>query len=210
MNPPFDPVRLHFLDALARRAHGHEGAVKRLLEDKLSRARAAYQERLAQMSLESLGSSINRSAQHPISHTQHSALAELTRALTQHVPKLAQAGTPANGDARDDGNDASMGSRPELKSMRYFRKTWSKLSVDKQLAQAIEQGPENAGPLNSHQLVLRSLSLMRDLSPAYLNRFMSYADALLWLEQADSKPALKSSANPESGKKRKVRRAGTR
>lgn len=78
------------------------------------------------------------------------------------------------------------GSAHELKSLRYFRSTWSALSVDRQLAQALAQGPENAGPLNSHRLVLRSLQLMRDVAPDYLQRFMSYADALLWLEQADS------------------------
>ena len=77
------------------------------------------------------------------------------------------------------------GSSAELKAVRCFRNTWSKLSVEQQLAQALAQGPENAGPLNSHLLMLRSLQLMRDISPDYLNRFMSYVDTLLWLEQAD-------------------------
>lgn len=81
------------------------------------------------------------------------------------------------------------GSARELKSLRYFRSTWSALSVDRQLAQALAQGPENAGPLNSHRLVLRSLQLMRDVAPNYLQRFMSYADALLWLERAEASGA---------------------
>jgi len=183
---PFDPVRLHFLEALARRIQGSEGTVKHLLEDKLARAMAAYQERVAQHT--DAASDLQRLEIPP----QPAALAELTRTLTQHLPKNAP---------------ASMGSRPELKSIRYFRDTWSKLSVDKQLSQAIAQGPENAGPLNSHQLVLRSLSVMRDISPDYLNRFMSYVDALLWLDQADSMPMVKSSADNESGKKRKTSRA---
>ncbi len=33
-------------------------------------------------------------------------------------------------------------------------------------------------------LVLRSLGLMRDLSPDYLNRFMGYVDCLLLLDEA--------------------------
>jgi len=74
----------------------------------------------------------------------------------------------------------------ELKSLRYFRSTWSKLSVEQQLSQALAQVPENAGPLNPHLLVLRSLQGMRDISPDYLNRFMSYVDTLLWLDQANS------------------------
>ena len=39
--------------------------------------------------------------------------------------------------------------------------------VDRQASQAIARGAANAGPLNSHMLVLRSLSSMRDLSPDY-------------------------------------------
>jgi hypothetical protein len=34
-------------------------------------------------------------------------------------------------------------------------------------------------------LAIRSLSTMQDISPAYLNRFISYVDTLFWLEQAD-------------------------
>jgi hypothetical protein len=33
-------------------------------------------------------------------------------------------------------------------------------------------------------LVLRSLGIMRDVSPDYLNRFMNYVDTLLCLDQA--------------------------
>jgi len=75
----------------------------------------------------------------------------------------------------------------ELKSVRLFRESWVKRSADKQVSQAIKEGPENAGPLNAQKLVIRSLSAMRDLSPAYLSRFMPYLDTLLWLEQAGKK-----------------------
>lgn len=189
---PFDPVRLHFLEALARRTQDHQGAVKRLLEDRLSHAVAQYQQHLARRE-EAAGD-----VQHPECGPQRDSLAELTRTLTQQEPGNAQ----ANADA----SDADMGFRPELKSIRNFRQTWSRLSVDRQLAQAIEQGPENAGPFNSHQLVLRALSVMRDIAPHYLNRFMSHADALLWLDQADGKPVVKSAVEGESGKNRKTSR----
>lgn len=76
---------------------------------------------------------------------------------------------------------------PELKSAQRFRETWSRICAEEDVTQAVERGPENAGPLNSHMLVLRTLGLMRDLSPDYLRRFMSHADTLLWLEQAHSK-----------------------
>jgi hypothetical protein len=50
------------------------------------------------------------------------------------------------------------------------------------------QAPQNAGPINSHMVSLRSLTLMRDISPDYLNRFMTYLDSLSCLDQADKKP----------------------
>ncbi|HDV6357027.1 TPA: DUF2894 domain-containing protein, partial [Burkholderia cenocepacia] len=37
-------------------------------------------------------------------------------------------------------------------------------------------------PLNSNSLVHRSLATMRELSPDYLQQFLSYVDALAWLE----------------------------
>ena len=176
----FDPVRLHFLEALAQRTREHEGAVKRLLENKLREALAAYQTRFAQHPVPTSHWQTRQKGTVP----QPSSLAALTRTLSQPLPNQAQPQAQAS--------DASLGARPELKSLRYFRQTWSKLSVDKQLTQALAQGPENAGPLNSHRLVLRSLAVMQAISPDYLNRFMSYADTLLWLDQADSKPSVKT------------------
>ena len=190
---PFDPVRLHFLESLARRAQEHQGAVKRLLEDRLSHSLAQYQQRLV-LHEEAAGDLQRQERGH-----KPDTLAGLTRTLAQHLSADAQASA--------DAGDVSVGFRPELKSIRNFRQTWSRLSVDRQLAQAIEQGPDNAGPFNSHQLVLRALSMMRDIAPHYLNRFMSHADALLWLDQAAGKAVAKSTADGESGKKRKTSRA---
>ncbi|QHE77404.1 DUF2894 domain-containing protein [Hydrogenophaga sp. PBL-H3] len=79
---------------------------------------------------------------------------------------------------------ASAQAGPDLKSAQRFRETWSRICAEEEVTQAVERGPENAGPLNSHMLVLRTLGLMRDLSPDYLRRFMSHADTLLWLDQA--------------------------
>jgi hypothetical protein len=120
---------------------------------------------------------------------QCASLGALVRQLEQHSPE--------NADAPLEGN---AGSRSELKAIRNFRNIWSKLRVDKQVAQALEQAPKNAGPINSHMLVLRSLALMRDVSPDYLNRFMSYADTLLCLDQCEKEKL----GNP---KKRQVARA---
>ncbi len=72
----------------------------------------------------------------------------------------------------------------ELNAFHLFKETCTKLYSDRLVSHAIKERPENAGPLNSQMLVTRSLFAMRQLSPSYLNRFVSYIDTLLWLEQA--------------------------
>lgn len=126
-----------------------------------------------------------------------SPLADLLRYIAQ---RNAQA---FNSDPTQTAEDPT-----ELKSLRYFRDTWSKLSTDQTVAQALTTAPENAGPLNSHALILQSLQLMRDTSPDYLKHFMSYANALLWLERASisNATARKNAARNESSKKRKSER----
>ncbi|WP_328591962.1 DUF2894 domain-containing protein [Burkholderia sp. USMB20] len=64
----------------------------------------------------------------------------------------------------------------------YFRAMWSKVRTEQQYRQSLDQVPRNAGPLNSNSLVHRSLATMRELSPEYLQQFLSYIDALAWLE----------------------------
>jgi len=85
----------------------------------------------------------------------------------------------------------------ELPEVDYFQKTWSRLSTGLRLQQSQRQVPENAGPLNSSHLIHRSLLLMQERSPGYLQHFLSYVDTLSWMEQltADTLlPPAKSSA----------------
>ena len=77
---------------------------------------------------------------------------------------------------------------PENPRVRQLRQQLRKISVQKQVRQAIAQAPQNAGPINSQMLVLRALGLMRSLSPAYLDRFMTHLDTLLCLEEAERNP----------------------
>lgn len=75
----------------------------------------------------------------------------------------------------------------ELRSVQAFREGWARIATEDQVTQAVQRGPENAGPLNSHMLVLRTLRLMQELSPEYLRRFVAHADSLLWLDQAGAR-----------------------
>lgn len=174
-----DPVRFHYIQVLAHRTSAHEGTVKRLLEEKLDAAVAALRKRL-----EHAQQAAQTTMATPQSTECGETLGDLVRQLAQYAPQ------------KTDGRAYApvTGSRDELKSVRYFRNTWSKLSAEKQVTQALGQAPKNAGPINSHVVALRSLALMRDTSPDYLNRFMSYVDTLLRLDQGDNgtPPAAKS------------------
>lgn len=163
-----DPLRFHFIDALARRAATHEGEARRVLDARLSTLLEAYAADLA-----SRGASTAQASERaavPCKPTR-GPLAELVDYLASH---------PQAGDERVA---LSAAVRSELKALDYFRETWSKVSAEKQVRVSLEQVPGNAGPLNSSSLVHRSLSLMRELSPGYLQQFLAYVDALSWMEQ---------------------------
>ncbi|WP_088508437.1 DUF2894 domain-containing protein [Burkholderia ubonensis] len=155
-----DPVRFHRIDALERRAAGHDGDARRLLDARLDALLAGY------------AGDVERAG---------------ARAGDANEPDDVAQARPASGAlaglvariARDAQADRA-GIDPAL--IEYFRETWSKVRTEKQYRQALDQVPRNAGPLNSSSLVHRSLSLMRDLSPGYLQQFLSYVDALAWLE----------------------------
>lgn len=192
----FDPVGFHYLETLASRASTHQGSVKQILEVKLEAATTAFQARFEKAQNER-----QQTLATPTPAEPRETLRSLVRRLAQ------DRSAPVVGAA-----EAHIELRPELRAVRNFRTTWSKLSVNKQVNQALTQAPKNAGPLNSHRVALRSLALMRDISPDYLHRFMSYVDTLLCLEQGE-KPTLPSGKTPaavDTGKKPKAPRRQTR
>lgn len=163
-----DPVRFHYIEALAARAAAYDGPVRRVLDTKLQAAVAALRTSCAEAQTR---------ATEPEPAKPRAGLGDLVRHMAAHALD------------KPDGRAATHSTtRTELKSVQYFRNTWSKLSVEKQVTQALEQAPKNAGPINSHVVALRSLALMRDTAPDYLNRFTSYLDTLLSLEQGEKAP----------------------
>jgi hypothetical protein len=95
---------------------------------------------------------------------------------------------------------------PELASVRRFGQTWAKVATEQQMIEALAKAPKNAGPLNSHRLMLRALTQMRRLSPDYLRLFLAQMEALLWVEEAVArlpKPAVKAKGSAGRVVKRK-------
>lgn len=229
-----DPVRFRFLEALARRVQAQQGAARRFLETRLAQAIDDCAGRFAQAQGDARAALAAAAARHPDAAadlqqlfdagdfaalrrrsvalarqqapTALAALSALAAGVAQHADPAdpADPAGPAPANAHGPQHGPHPAATDELKSLRYFRDTWAQLSVEQQLTEALAQAPENAGPLNSHRLVLRALEHMRDVSPDYLKRFMAYIDALLWLEQTDGAalPAEKNAVTGDGDRKK--------
>lgn len=157
-----DAVGWHYIETLAQRTHAQSGTAQSLLLVKLQGALAEFQGRMKKVAAPQA-----EIAPGPVLPSPMSVLLQVM-------------GSPTD----SQGVDKMAGRLVETPRIQQFRKQLSQINVHKQVTQAIAQAPQNAGPINSHMLVLRSLSLMRDISPDYLNRFMGYVDTLLCLEEA--------------------------
>lgn len=176
-----DPVGWHYIETLAARTHAHTGAVQQLLQEKLHSALMTLQERLD-----------NR----PMPGSDRDPRSAAPSPMAQLLQDMAPAADIASVHPL-----AAAGRGGESPRVRQFRRQLRKISVQKQVSQAIAQGPQNAGPINSHMLVLRALGLMRDISPDYLNRFMTHVDTLLCLEDAERLRMASPRKTPSRAKK---------
>ncbi len=218
-----DPVGFRFVEALAGRMAAQPDAVRQRLVDRLARILATYDARLERAERAAEDALARGSADFPdavnVLREYRDAgdftglrrqLARLNarrgdRALSELLADIERRAAPTGETAPPLLPIARVNT---LKSAAVFQRTWSRLRLDQQLAQALEQAPENAGPLNSHSLVLRALRLMRDISPDYLERLFEYVETLLWLEQLGGGPAQKTTGRGERGGKRKAGRGG--
>jgi len=170
-----NPVRVAYLEALARRAAAQPEAIRQRLNAKLD---AAVRE---------LAACPDNAPTEASNTAPSSPLADLLAYIAQHThgqPEATHAANPVS--QRNPSAAPAIGTRqtPELKSVARFHETWSRLSAEQQLTQTLAQAPENAGPMNSQHLVLRSLQTLRTIAPDYLQSFMSYIDTLICLESA--------------------------
>ena len=189
----FDPVGFCVIEAMWRRRESLQGAARVAVMRKLVRRLATLRERFERAGGEKT----------PRAEPQ-SAAPSLLAELLAHAARQNSAAPSAKATPGAAGG--------ELKSMHYFGSIWSRLSLEQQLSQALAQAPENAGPLNSHFLVLQALIRMRDIAPQYLENFMSYADALLWLDLLDTGKGAGQKAGAQKAATRKpaTRKAGPR
>lgn len=215
------PMRFRFIDALHRRAAAHSGETRRLLDEKLTQALDEYSAELARAGFATADAAQDRAASQQRASQQREPVRGALSELIEYVARGAQpnADNRIGRAGKDRSRDAAqpaplrpdLSSWPEMDLLDYFRATWSRLSAERQLRQSEDRVPRNAGPLNSSSLVHRSLSLMRELSPGYLQHFLSYVDALSWVEQmngaAGAPKDAPRAANTATGKKGERSRA---
>ncbi len=226
----FDPVRFRFIEALARRTAAQGGQARPTLDRRLAEVLAAYAAEVDRARLEVGRAACALAGRFPDAAADFGRLQADgdVRALRRLAARLEARDEPrplsdllrhidlqaeAQGDATSTATSAAApaAAPAELRALRQFRSTWTRLGVDRQLRRSLRAAPDNPGPLNSHLLVLRALRQMQDISPAYLDRFMSHGQALLWLDQArlgaTSPPA--GAARRDGGNPRKPARRGT-
>jgi hypothetical protein len=207
--PPLDPVRLHYIESLARRLQAAPSSVQKVLQAKLHAAlrdlgagtetatpaahpdlveapSAAKHPEPVEAQVKGLVPRRTKPKARPEAALPAAPLSLLGQ-LNQHIQAVS---------AQSPGSSQTS-SPPDLKSAVRFRETWARISAETEVDKATHRAPENAGPLNAHNLVLRTLALMRELSPDYLRRFMGHTESLLWLDQAYGQlkqPAAKTKA----------------
>ncbi|MCW0411167.1 DUF2894 domain-containing protein [Xanthomonas sacchari] len=203
-----DPLRFRFLEALARRTEAQQGKARELLEQKLSALLDAYAAALA-AAPQSAGDADAEAAVRAMQPgplgallAQSRAAAVAIRAGNDHGADLeANDEAPTATDAIDTelpapsplptaATAAARLTAPQLPAVEDARRLWTELRSRSQLRQSLQPAPADAGPLNSGVLVHRALALMRTLSPGYLQHFLSYVDALSWLQQLQEAGAL--------------------
>lgn len=169
-----DAARFAYLEAMARRLEGQPAPVRQRLEQKLQAGLADFFQRIE-----------HRAPAQRKRPSSPSPLAQLNATLRGR-----HAASPEGGQ------------RHELASARAFRASWDKARALQQVQEALARKPANAGPLNSHALVLRSLDLLGALSPDYLRRFVAHVETLQWLEEARPSGARKPAKPARAGRKK--------
>lgn len=170
----FDPIRFRYLEALAERTRqSHEHVQLHLI----NRLQSAITEYLARW--DGAGHNATKIQAPPCPAPSSTGMDSL-RALVADL----QAVRPVPNQVV---SSLAM-PKNEMQSVRQFRQIWSRIDAERRLSQAVVLRPENAGPLNSHKLALQSLLQMHDTSPAYLQRFLTHLDTLLYFERDWTNP----------------------
>jgi hypothetical protein len=170
-----DPLRFGVIAALAQRADRHDGAVRKLLQDRLKVLVDSYTSAIAGMD------AVSKAAEMPSADEARLPASGPLKDLLDHLG--ASQGPPGLRPDADSVATASPPTPAPLPVLDEFQQLWSRIRTDSQLRQSLDSAPEDAGPLHSSSLLHRAMTLMHEAAPGYLQHFIAYADALSWMEQ---------------------------
>jgi len=192
--PQFDPPRLRGVESLLERAQQQRPSVQAPLLRRAASMLADYRRDCEQFSeqpsrlagvlatrrsgaasaLRALQAQLNRDT--PDDAASDEASSPISALLRQQEFSLlgaSQSHTPDNATSEPP---------KELRALRQLRSRQRHQDIEQRIDQAIQNAPQDPGPLNPQMLAIRSLTNMRERSPAYLKQFVGYLDTLLWLE----------------------------
>lgn len=160
-----DPTGFARLEALARRMTTAHGGVRVLLEARLARL------------VDACASAADRPmhATHGAGGVPQASAQGALVALLGHLTAARAARDAVLSDAT-----TALATGPAL--LDGVRQLCAQARTGSQLRLALDEAPEDAGPLNSGRLVHRALERMHAASPAYAECFMAYVDVLARLE----------------------------
>lgn len=192
----FDPVTFCYIQSMAKRSQQQDAAVANLLVDKAWQALQAYQSGFSDERTDVKTLLDDVCAQRPelaeqlqrlLEDCEFKAIRRLaeTQEKAEDVDTFAALADRLQAGAGDATKSPTSGPQ-ELKALQYFRDALQQQHAEKLVSHALIDAPESSGPLNPQKLALRSLEIMREVSPAYLGHFVAYVDTLFWLEKLDT------------------------
>ncbi|MFP3977505.1 DUF2894 domain-containing protein [Marinobacter sp. KMM 10035] len=180
-----NPVRFRYLEALAMRLEA-KGLQHTRHWQKLEQAVADYKTRFevpqqSTQAIETRASSLLSALLDRLNQTQSAPQTQPQSTLEQLVFGVSEEGSEAPQRA------ATANPRQPLKAMTRASADRGEQALQDRVRNAIEQAPEDAGPMNAHRLVSLAMAEMQRLSPEYLNRLVKYTDTLMALERLGRK-----------------------
>jgi hypothetical protein len=199
-----DPLRFSLIAGLAQRAAHHDGHVAQLLQQRLAQLRDDYARAVAAALPVNAVPVTGRAATTPL------------RGLLEHIGNAASPTLPASAtplpaaSAIDTTEPAATQLLEPLAVLDEFQQLWGRIRIDSLLRQSLESISEDAGPLHSSVLLHRAMTLMRDISPEYLQHFLAYSDALSWMEQLTAGASSSSDTGRSATGRKAARVSGPR
>ncbi len=181
-----------------RRAQGEAGVSLQVAQNLLGRARTSPSpaaDKLCERArayMDSTAPKVEEASKTPSSCKPAQAFAELIESLQQAAPELpAQRLSPLEQQMQAQSerllSEPVMAPKPAIKTdglraAQRFEQQRQRSQKRKTVEQALRKRPDDPGPLNPEMLAVEVLKELRAVSPAYLERQLSFIDALVQLE----------------------------